>query len=397
MRVLFCSVDSPGFLYPLVGLALELRERGHAVAFATGLPAGAVLQAAGMERLPRGREDGRSFELPTWFDPLRTAIDVKHVQHAIRRFGPDVLVTHQLCQAPLLLREMQGIPVAVMGLFSYLWPVDGSGIPEAMEKTRHWRVAEGARILNEARELFRLSPGASDDVSPLLADAFMLRTVPALHPGLDALPASVHAVGPCLWSPPHGDGAWDALRARFPRPDAPVIYAQQGRIFRSPGFWPQLVEALGDEPVQVVASTGRMDRPVGDLPPNFLVEPHVDQGLAMPHARAVVSAGTTTVSLGALAHGLPHVVVPGGGETRENADALVDAGCALSLAGDTLTAQGLREALDGVQADAAMLRRCAEARQVLGRAASFGAAAARVEALAAGVAARTDEPAFAAA
>jgi len=215
------------------------------VAFAAGLPARATLEPLGIERITRGTGDGGSFELTTWFVPLRTAIDVKHVERAVRQFTPDVLVTQQLCQAPLIVGERQRIPVAVMGLFSYLWPVGQRVSPErfaACEPTRRWRLSDATRILNEARELFRL-PALEADASdsPLLGDLFLLRTVPELEPELQALPARVHTVGPCLWEPPRAEDAWDAIRGRFAEPEAPLLYVQQGRTFRSPGFWKQLV------------------------------------------------------------------------------------------------------------------------------------------------------------
>jgi UDP:flavonoid glycosyltransferase YjiC (YdhE family) len=397
MKVLFCSVDSPGHLYPLIGTALRLRERGHEVAFATGLPARGTLEAAGLERIARGPRDGSSFWLNTWFAPLRTAIDVKHVQHAVRTFAPDLLVTHQLNQAPLIVREMEGIPVAVMGMFSYLWPVEGStaGRSEAFDRTRQWRVNDSVRILNEARALFRM-PALEVDLAdfPPMGDLFMLRCPPGMEPDLDVLPPQVQAVGPCLWEPEHPADAWDALRARFAAPDAPVIYAQQGRTFRKPGFWPHLVELLADQPVQVVASTSRMDYEAGELPANFLAEPHVPQGLVMAHARAVVTGGTSTPVLGALAHGLPSVIAPTGGETVENADKVVQAGCGVSLAADVLSPGTLREALDRVMADGQMRARCREVAGVFAATDSFGQAADLVEELGAGQA-RVDRPAAA--
>jgi len=123
---------------------------------------------------------------------------------------------------------------------------------------------------------------------------------------------------------------------------------------------------------------------VGDLPPNFLVDGHVPQGLVMPHARAVVSGGTTTVALGALAHGLPSVLVPSGGETPDNAQKLAAAGCALSLQDDGLTAGALREAIEQVSGDGEMRRRCRDMQRALGRLGTFDTAAGLVEQLAAG-------------
>jgi MGT family glycosyltransferase len=383
MRVLFCSFTSPGHLFPLVGLALELRRRGHQVAFATGRDALDTLHAVEMERIPRGARDGDSFALDTWHAPLRTAVDAKHVQHGIRRFGPDLLVTHQLCQAPLLVREMEGIPVAVMGLFSYLWPVaHGADATRfaALQPTRQWRIRDAVGILNQARELFRLAP--AEEAAALLGDLFILRTVPELESEREALPACVHPVGACLWEPPRTPGAWDALRDRFPDPDAPVVYVQQGRTFRGPGFWARLVEDLADQPVQVVASTSRMDQPVGNLPANFLVEGHVPQGLVLPHAAAVVSGGNTTAVLGALAHGVPAVVVPGGGETADNAQRLAAAGCAQILRPEELAPGTLRTALEQVVQDGVMGHRCRSMQAAFARMGTFRPAAALVESLA---------------
>jgi MGT family glycosyltransferase len=390
MKILFCSFDSPGHLFPQIGLALELRERGHEVAFATGHSARDTLAEAELDRIPRGVTDGDSFSLPTWFKPLRVAVDVKHVEHAIRCFAPDRLVTQQLCQAPLLVRERVRIPVAVMGLFSYLWPVRRPVSPgrfASREPTRRWRLEDGTRYLNEARELFRMAPlTAEGGESWLRGDAFMLRAVPELEPELEALPPGVRLVGPCLWEPPHGPAEWEALRHRFPDPDAAVLYVQQGSTFKSPGFWSVLVEALAGQPLQVVASTGRMDKPVGDLPPNFLAEPHVPQGLVMRHARAVVSGGTTTPVLGALAHGLPSVLVPSGGETLDNAEKVAMAECALSLNAAELTPQSLLHAIDQMIADGPMRRRCAAMQGALARMGSFGVAADLVEQLGASAA-----------
>jgi UDP:flavonoid glycosyltransferase YjiC (YdhE family) len=278
---------------------------------------------------------------------------------------------------------MEGIPVAVMGLFSYLWPVAYVADPArfaVLQPTREWRIRDAVQILNQARELFQLP--AAEGVASLLGDVFMLRTAPALESEREALPANVHPVGACLWEPPCAPGAWEALRDRFPDPDTPVVYAQQGRTFRGPGFWARLMEDVADQPVQVVASTARMDQPVGDLPANVLVDAHVPQGLVLPHAAAVVSGGTTTAVLGALAHGLPAVVVPGGGETADNAERLAATGCALCLRPEELGPGTLRDALGQVVQDGVMRHRCRNMQTALAQMGTFGLAAGLVESLA---------------
>ncbi len=387
MRFLFCSFESTGFLYPMVGLALELRGRGHQVAFASGLTTRELLDRVGIERVPRGTREGESFRLRNWGLPVNTAIDVKHAEHAVERFAPDALVTHQLCQAPLLVRERQKVPVGVVGMFSYLWPPAVASIPaifsEEVEAIRRWRLDDTIRIFNGARELFRMPAVLPSPVDlPLLGDLFMLRTVPELEPELGCLPPQVHAVGPCLWEPGvDEDATWATFRSEFAEPDAPVLYVQQGRTFGGASFWRQLVDDLADCPVQVVAATGRMDEDPGPVPPNFLVRDYVPQGLVLRHARAVVCGGHTSAVLATLSHGLPSVVVPTGGETPDVAEKLVRAGCALSIPADGLTAGALRAAVGEVLDGSALLDGCRRARRALARAASFGPAARLVERL----------------
>jgi UDP:flavonoid glycosyltransferase YjiC (YdhE family) len=388
MKLLFCSFDSPGYLFPLIGLALELQERGHQLAFAVEANALQTLVGVGIDRIPRGVTDGPSFRVNVHHQPLSIAVDVKHLEHAVERFAPDILVTHQLAHAPLLVRERTGIPVAVMGLFSYLW----SWSPDAgiltgtsgLERTRQWRIGSDVAIVNEARALFRLPVLTVDGPDlPFLGDLFMLRTIEEFSPELAQLPPQVHAVGACLWEPPREDEKeWHALRAQFGAPDAPLLYVQHGRTFRGPGFWTELKEALADQPVQVVASVGRMDQDVGAVPANFVALDHVPQGLVLPHASAVISGGHTTAVLGALTHALPSILIPGGGETQDNAEKVVNAGCGVRLEGEALTTQAIRAAVDGVLAGAQPSRMGRRVQQAFARTAPFQNAAELVEQLA---------------
>ncbi|HEX8453418.1 MAG TPA: nucleotide disphospho-sugar-binding domain-containing protein [Longimicrobium sp.] len=398
MRFLFCSFASPGFLFPLVGLAHELRRRGHETAFATGLGAVPVLAGEALPRIPRGDRDGDSFNPSLWYDPLSCALDVKHVEYAIARYHPDALVTHHLCLSALVAGERAGIPAAVLGSFTYLWPAARPAEVAVCSETvsrREWRLDEGTRALNEVRRLFRLDPmGAAPEENGFLGDLFMLRSVPLLERDWTALPDRVHLVGPCTWEPATGDGspaaagaAWRDLEAHLALPDAPIVYLNNGRSFGGPSFWPQFVEGLADAPVQVVGSSGRMDAELGPLPGNFLIRTHIPHGLVMGRARAMAGSSHTAAVLGALMHGLPSVLFPYGVDTLDNAERLVDAGCALAMDVPALTPGAARDAVERVLADAPMRRNCAAACEALRAAHSFAPAAGLVEELALGRAA----------
>src|SRR5262245_4931034 len=144
MRYLFCSLASPGFVLPSAGIALELRARGHEIAFATSQSAGEMLAGAGFERIPRGAKDGDSFQTPQWAQPLSIAIQVKHVEHAIEQFSPDVLVGQMLTLGPLVAAARSRLPVVVVGHAVYLWPTWSGDPPQPSDSERRlaWRYRE---------------------------------------------------------------------------------------------------------------------------------------------------------------------------------------------------------------------------------------------------------------
>ena len=392
MRFLFCSFSSPGFLFPLIGLAAELERRGHSVAFVSGVQAGDVLGREGLRRIPRGDRDGPSFNVSTWYIPISVAIDVKHIEYAIATEHPDVIVTHHLCLSALIVRDRHTMPSAVLGPMAYLYPPVRATVPPLSAdcaRRLQWRLDEGTRVLNDARQLFHLRPvTGTAELNAMLGDLFMLRTGPFLEPNLDALPSRVHAVGPCTWEPRGGGGAggdveaWQYLRAAFADPDAPVVYVHNGRAFDGPSFWPHLVRGLGSAPIQVVASVARMDAEVGVLPRNFLARPHVSQDLVLPHAKAVVASGHSTVAIGAAVHGVPSVLIPNGVETPENTDRLVSAGCAVALDIEALTPAIIWDALDGLLRDGTIRRNCLGLREKLRAMDTFAPAARLVETMA---------------
>src|SRR5207245_5815692 len=87
------------------------------------------------------------------------AIQVRHVQHAIERFDPDVLLTSTLALGPLIAGEIADLPVAVLGLATYLWPVAiPGGERRAADPQAEYRHREMTALYNAARGLFGLSP-----------------------------------------------------------------------------------------------------------------------------------------------------------------------------------------------------------------------------------------------
>jgi MGT family glycosyltransferase len=124
------------------------------------------------------------------------------------------------------------------------------------------------------------------------------------------------------------------------RPGAPIVYATLGTIFdtESGDLFSRLAAGLGALPVNVLLTVGRHVRPseIGPRPPHVHVASFVPQAGVLPHCAAVVSHGGSGTVIGALAHGVPVVVLPLGADQDRNAGRVADLGTGVVL--DPLTA-----------------------------------------------------------
>lgn len=364
MRVLLCSLDSLGLLYPTIGIAQELQRRGHTVACVTDQGRAGLLEQAGITRIPRTDVDGMSFQVVRWWHELEVALQIRHLDYAIATFRPDVLVGQALTLGPLIAAEQHGLPLATLGLLTYLWPTSGAAPRSEPEERRLARYQEMLGFYNRARALVQLPACAlPPEQNPFLGDLWLLQSVPAATPDQAALPERVRLVGACGWEPPAPDPALDAWLAQVAEQGGPLLYAQPGRSFRAPTFWNTLALTLRDRPVWVAASLDRMPGQSEPPPARFYARAHVPQQRVLPHARGVVANGNTTATLGALTHGLPALLMPGGGEQPDVAELCQSLGVALmlpfeqvsparldALLGELLGSDDLRQAAQALQA-----------------------------------------------
>ena len=145
--------------------------------------------------------------------------------------------------------------------------------------------------------------------------------------------------GPCP-TPPGRSPAWlDEL-------ERPLVYVTMGTVCNRPELFRPLLDGL-DGAFSALVTTGRERRPGGarpGLPPRVRVERFVPQADVLRRAAAVVSHGGSGTTLGALAHGLPLVLVPQAADQFDNAARAVAAGAAIVLRPDEVTAESVRAA-----------------------------------------------------
>ncbi|WP_033823557.1 glycosyltransferase [Kitasatospora sp. MBT63] len=376
-RFLFVVPPLVGHVNPLVGVAAELRARGHATAWA-GLPelvgplagpGARVLRcavAAGDAAPPRPPElRGPAALKFLWADflvPLAEAM-APGVARAVARFEPDVLVVDQQALAGALVAERLGLPWVTTASTS----AEFTGALDGMPLVAAW--IEG--LLAELRgRLAGPDRTADPRFSPYLTLAF---TTPELAGPLAAPAGPVRFVGPSVTArPAAGAFPWEWLD-----PDRATVLVSLGTANTDAGtqFLTACREALRERAGRlqaVIADPGGvLGPPAGDA--DVLVLPSVPQLDLLPRTAAVVChAGHNTVCE-ALWHGVPLVVAPIRDDQPVVAGQVVAAGAGVRVRFGRTGADRLGRAVDAVLDDPAHR---AAARRIGGSFRAAGGAAA---------------------
>ena len=106
------------------------------------------------------------------------------------------------------------------------------------------------------------------------------------------------------------------------------------------------VEALRDEPVNLVVTVGRDGDPssFGPQTPNVHIERYIPQSMLFSRCRLVISHGGSNAMLAALAHGIPQVMVPITADQPENGERCEAAGAARVVSPSASSSATIREA-----------------------------------------------------
>jgi UDP:flavonoid glycosyltransferase YjiC (YdhE family) len=124
----------------------------------------------------------------------------------------------------------------------------------------------------------------------------------------------------------------------WPGDSAPLVYLTFGSVAASLGFFPALyrkaIDSLAALEARVLVTVGGASDPaeLGALPASVHVERWYPQEGVLAHADAIVSHGGYGSMLGALAAGIPQVVLPlFGGDQWANASRLAELGVGIAL------------------------------------------------------------------
>jgi MGT family glycosyltransferase len=154
------------------------------------------------------------------------------------------------------------------------------------------------------------------------------------------------------WAPPEAPVEAPAWLAGLVEP---VVYVTLGTIFNleSGDLFERVLAGLRGLDVEVVVTVGRDLDPseLGPQPANVHVERYLPQALLLPRCTVIVSHGGSGSVVGALAHGLPMVLIPLGADQPLNAARCAELGVAELLDAGTSSAEDVRAAVACVLSD----------------------------------------------
>jgi UDP:flavonoid glycosyltransferase YjiC (YdhE family) len=354
MRFLFSSTRGTGHLQPLLPYAHALQARGHEVRVAAPAEAGEPLLQAGFVHSPFDHP-GDDTLAPIWAR-LAGASGEEGTALAIREIFAGANARAAL---PKLLETMRAFRPALVVRDSVEF---GALIAAESAGVRHARVAVHLVSFEDMIPGLAAEPLAAMRAAQGLApdDGASLRSEPcfsAFPAALDAPPADSARTPPPFrarmpeeaLSPAHSTWASGTDSRR-------LLYITFGTIAGSMArlrhVYRIALDAVAELPVRAVLTTGPGIEAgaLGEIPSNVRVEAWIPQRDLLAHASAVVCHGGSGTVRGALAAGLPLVVVPLGADQPYNAQRIAAVGAGLAVPNADVSA--LRTAIERVLVDA---------------------------------------------
>ncbi|WP_159458546.1 glycosyltransferase [Roseisalinus antarcticus] len=353
MRFVFTSTHLSGHLLPLLRYGQALRDRGQEVRFASTEAARPALEKAGLELFvvdePPEEDTKAVWErldaadahgaLLVAFGELFGGITPKaampRVMTLIEEWQPDLILRE--CAAPvgLVAAQKAGLKSARIGIMSdqfydthrdvYFSAIDRLRVEAGLspDAGAGWAAEQAFTSFPEAVDRFALDDGQHEPlrVRPLGSATKASAEMPA-------------------WKPTDG---------------RPLLYITlgtvSGRSERVRKTYLRALEAVSTLPVQALLTTGPImqHEMLGTIPDNVFVETFIPQAEVFEHASAVVNHGGSGTFIGALAAGLPQVVVPLFADQPANARALEASGAGISVYDSEV--ETLRAAMERVLVD----------------------------------------------
>lgn len=356
MRFLFSSTSGSGHVQPMLALARALRERGHAVSWATGADACAFLSSIGITAFEAGESavalmaeyrrrwpeslaldpsDTTAHLYPRLFGELATPSRLSALLELIQSWRPDVIVHDAAEFAAPLAATLAGLPHVAHAF--------GPTIPRQ-------RVAATAAAIADLWAQhgldLRRDGGLYDDLYIDIMPTTLQSESLAYIQRVARMRPDFESVDPDVGLPP---ALAQALRRYASR--HVVLLCVGGSLGVAAATSPAdvsamhvAVEGIGHLDAVVVVESGVAELAyLADLPAHVLAIEHVALHTILPLCSAVVSCAEPSSVLAGLARGLPQLMLPHDADQMRCAFACSGSGAGVTLTGDDVTADRIEQ------------------------------------------------------
>jgi len=352
MRVLCSFLGGSGHFDPLVPFAEAVRDAGHTVAFACRPAMTARVESAGFTVFATGR-DGVN---PRTMQPLlelsgeREDNVLRHgfagapareraaaIVTLCRDWQPDVVMRDEVDFGAAIAAQSLGLPCV-----SVIVIAEGSFIR--------------AEVVAEPLDVLRAGFGLAPDPSLMtLTQPLVLSTVPPSfrNPAFPLPPtASSFRLPREVRARDDGDvtGEWPGMLD-----GAPLVYFTLGTVFNieSGDLFPRVLVGLRTLPVNVIATVGQQIDPTafGAMPAQVRIERFIPQAKILARCDLMVCHGGSGSVVGALANGVPMVLLPMGADQPMNARRCAELGVGRTVDALTATPASIAAAVAAMLAD----------------------------------------------
>lgn len=325
MRILITAAPYHGHVNTVLPLARAAQRAGHQVVVATGADLAEKPGRLGLPVWPIGPTSTESGVPRSPTDFMRTANQrAADLLPRAEAWPPELVVAEEMELAGPIIAARTGARLVVHGL-----GIVAAGDPAAYardldELGSQWAVHDLAKRHQDAPYLSICPPSLS------LQQGARPTTMP-IRPGLGE-PAPGERLPTSLDSLPYQD----------------TVHLTLGTVFhrRRPHAMADAIAALRVLPANLVATVGPDVPPesFGRQPSHVHLARYLPHPLLLPRCNLVVSQGGAGILIGALAHGLPQLVLPQGADQFANGTALERAGAGLVLDDPGLTTGQITEA-----------------------------------------------------
>lgn len=339
MRILFSFIGGIGHFHPLIPVARAAEAAGHTVAVAGSGNLQSAITEAGFAALPTSepRPSTPPPPVPLVVDPEQEDRDLRENfarrgarRHAAALLGlggtwhPDIIVCDEVDFGAGIAAELLNVPCATVLVLA------------AGGFLRKEVIAEP---LNELRAEYGLQP--DPELSMMVRDLV-----------LSPFPASFRETKSPLPARAFSFRLGEITRPK-PTSRRPTVYFTLGTVFTPLELYARVLAGLRESPVRVIATLGEHVDPsvFGPQPSDVRSERFIPQDLLLPRCDLVISHGGSGSLMGALAHGLPSVLMPLGADQPYNAQRCLDLGIATVLDPVTLAPEDVQVAVATVLAD----------------------------------------------